>query len=113
MPRRSPRAQSHEGAEPFFGIGNHQFRGRGRRGRAHIGGEVGNCEIDLMANAGDSPGAVKPQWRAPSVRRERPQVFQGTATARQDQHIAFGAAAGSLKCRDDVRCACAPWTGTG
>ena len=34
---------------------------------------------------------------------ERPQVLQGTAAARQDQHVAFGAPAGSFKGRDDLR----------
>ena len=57
----------------------------GRRGRADVGNEVGNREIDLVANAGYQRQRVVDDRACQRLVVEAPQVFERTAAAHQ-QH---------------------------
>ena len=48
-----PHAEPPDGAQPLERIGYRELRGRRGRGRAHVGGKIGDGEIDLMADAAD------------------------------------------------------------
>ncbi len=98
-----PRAEPYEGIEPFLGIGNRKFRGRGGRRRTHVRCEVGNGEIDLVTDPGDHRDGRSHDRARQALVVERPEIFQRTAASAEDQYVAFGAAAGYLERRDDFR----------
>ena len=76
-------------AEALHFRGCAQLGRRRWRGRAQVGHEIGQCEVRLMSDAahhghrGLRDGAY--QHRVV----ERPQVFQRTASAHEQQHLAF------------------------
>ena len=104
MPRCEPRSEaSRRRRQPLGGIGHHQLGGRRGRGRAHVGGEVGDGEVDLVPDAADHGDGRGDDGARQALVVERPQILERAAAAGEDQHVAFGAPAGELERRDDLR----------
>ncbi len=103
MPRAQALAQSAQGREPCFTIGHDDLRGRGRRRRAHVGDEIGDGEIDLVADAADDGDGRGGDGARHRLVVEGPQILERAAAAGQNEHVALGPPAGQAYCRHDLR----------
>ena len=71
----------------------HDERRRGRRrGRAHVGDEVADGEVGLVAHAGHDRQRRREHRARDGLLVERPQVLDRAAAARDDQHVDFARA---------------------
>ena len=95
------RLQAIDSAHQLVLVGGDRFRRyRGCRG-AQIGGEIGDGEIDFVADAADDRQLAVGDHPCQLLVVEAPQVFQRAAAANQQQHIAFAALVGNLDCAGD------------
>ena len=78
-----------QGGEPFLAVGHDDFGGGGRRRRAHVRGEIGDREIDLVADAADDRDRRGDDRARQRFVVEGPQILERAAAAGQDQHVAF------------------------
>ena len=86
-----PLGQQANPAQLFQPVGTGQFRRRCGRGGAQIGGEIGDGDVGFVANAGHQRNqAVKDRPRY-DFRVERLQIFQRTAAAHHEHHVAIPA----------------------
>ncbi len=67
--------------------GRQQLRSRRRCGRAHIGDEVGDGYVGLVADGADDRRLAGGHGTGDGLFVEAPEVFQRTAATRQDQRI--------------------------
>src|SRR5438876_7376443 len=67
-------------------VGGDQFGGRRRRGRAQVGGKVGNREISFMADGGDYRNRRVADRARHGFFVESPKVFDRTAAAPYDDY---------------------------
>ena len=68
-------------------VGHHERRGGGRRGRAHVGDEVADREVGLVAHARHDRQRRLEHRARDDLLVERPQVLDRAAAARDDQHV--------------------------
>ena len=73
-------------AELFF-VGGDQFGGRRRRGRAQVGGKVGDRKISFMADGGDYRNRRVADRARHGFFVESPKVFDRTAAAPYDDYV--------------------------
>ena len=78
-------------------VGARELRGRGRRRRAHVGDEIGDREIGLVARRPTRPESGTPRSRARAPRRCRPTGprccrRRGTRSARRTRRASLGGA---------------------
>ena len=64
-----------------------EFGGGGRGGGAHIGDEIGDGEIGFVADAGDYRDCGIEDGARDDLFVEGPQIFEGAAAPRQNQHV--------------------------
>ena len=84
------------------GIGHEQFRCGRRRRRAQIRDEIGDREVDLMADRRDDRDRARMDRARHRLVVERPEVLERAAAARQQQHVvARGARCFGDDTRDD------------
>ena len=93
--RRSVQSAASEAIQSARGGGG-QFGGSGRRGGAHVGAEVGDGEVGLVADAGDDRHAAADDRARHHFFVEAPQVFDRAAAAAHQQHVDFGAPRGAV-----------------
>jgi hypothetical protein len=67
--------------------GHGEFRRGGRRRRAHVGGEVDQRPIGLVADGGDEGDRAAGDRPDRHLLVEAPQVLERAAAARHDQHV--------------------------
>ena len=89
-------------AQPVRAVGNDEFCGAGGRRRPHVSHEVGDGEIDLVADACHQRNRAGRNGPGHDLLVEGPQVLEGTATPGQDEHVALGPGSGRLQRTDDV-----------
>src|SRR5262249_15521065 len=89
-------------ARKVLAIGGGELRCTGRRRCTHIGNEVGNREVRLMADTANHRDRTSRQRARDDLLVEGPEVFYGAATATQDQQIALAARRCSLERCDDA-----------
>ena len=76
--------------------------GRGGR-RAHVGGEVGDGHVDLVAHAGHHRDRAGADGAGHGLVVEGPQILQGAAAAHQQEDVAVTAFAGAPQGAHDRR----------
>ena len=91
-----------DGAQPVFAIGHHELGGAGRGRCAHIGHEIRNREVDLVAHGADDRDRAVGNPARQFFVIECPQVFEGPATAADDQHVALVATNRGVQCLDQL-----------
>src|SRR4029077_20887189 len=64
-----------------------ELGGGGRRGSANIGDEIGDGEIGFVADARDDGNFRCKDRAGDDFFVEGPQIFQGAAAARDDEHV--------------------------
>ena len=63
------------------------FGGRGRRRRAHVGGEVDQRHVGLVADRGDQRDHARGRRPHDDLIVERPQILERAAAARDDEQV--------------------------
>jgi hypothetical protein len=91
-----------EASEQRALLGSRQFGGSGGRRRALIGGEVGNREVGLMADAADHRQRTGADRTRHDLVVEGPQVFDAAAAATDDQQFAVASLAGNANGLGDL-----------
>ncbi|OQV66283.1 hypothetical protein AK51_10420 [Serratia nematodiphila DZ0503SBS1] len=81
--------------------------------RAQVGNEVGDGDVGFMADGADDRNAAGEDRPRHAFVVEAPQIFQRTAAAADDQHVAFVASVGGLDARTICIGASAPCTEVG
>src|SRR5438045_4713989 len=66
---------------------DNQFGGGGRRGSAHVGDEIGDGEVGLVADSGDYGNLRIENGAGDDFFVEGPQVFEGATAAGENQHV--------------------------
>ena len=89
--------------EPAPLVRHGRQRGGRRRGRAHVGDEVGDGDVDFVADAGHRRNAAGGDRARHAFVVEAPEVFERAAAARDDQHVAFVAPRRGLDRAHDFR----------
>ena len=80
--------------QPLGGVGDDQLGGgRGRR-CAHVGGEIGDGEVDFMPDAAHDGNRGCDDGPRQALIVECPQILERAAAAGEDEDVAFGAPAG-------------------
>ena len=98
-----PCGEACKGRQPLAGVGDDELGGgRGRR-RTQVGGEIGDGEIDLVADAADDGNRGCDDGARQALVVERPQILERAAAAGEDEHVALGPAAGERERRNDLR----------
>src|SRR5262249_33716504 len=64
-----------------------EFGGGGRRRGANVGDEIGDGEVGLVADAGDHGNGASGDGAGDCFFVEGPEIFEGAATASQNQNI--------------------------
>ena len=84
-------------------LGHQQFGGDRRRRRAQVGGEVGEAEVGFVADRRHHRHRRGGDRARQALVVERPQVFQRTAAAGQQDHVVAARRRRALQHRDDLR----------
>ena len=84
-------------------VGTDQFRRAGRRGRTHVGDEIGEREIGFVSHAADDRNRAGFDGAHDRFFVKRPQVFNAAAAATDNQHIAFGALRCGFNCLGNLK----------
>ena len=74
----------------LVGRGNDALGGFAGRQRADVGGQVGERDVDLVADGRDGRDARRGDRPDDGFLVERPQVFEAAAAAADDQHVRRG-----------------------
>jgi hypothetical protein len=98
---RRARMLVRERAREVAQVGHEQFRGGRRRRRAQVGGEVGDREIDFVADRGDDGDRAGADRARDRFVVERPQVFERAAAPREQEHVVRFRARGRSEHGDD------------
>ncbi len=85
--RRNPLARPAERLLPLAPVRHDELRGRGWRRGADVRGEVGERDVDLVADAADHGHAVGDDRPDDALVVERPQVLEAAAAAGEDRHL--------------------------
>lgn len=80
-------AQAVETLLQVAGVGRQQFGGGRRRRRAHVGDEVADRYVGLVADRADDRRGAGRHGARHRFFVEAPEVFQGTAATGQDQRV--------------------------
>ena len=84
-------------------VGNDErCRGRGSR-RAHVGGEIANREVGLVADARHDGNAGLEDRARHALFIEGPEILDRSAAARDDQHVDLAARACRADCARQIR----------
>ncbi len=75
------------GASNSWRVRTTSLGGGGRRGGAHVGGEIGDGEIGLVADAGDDGNGAGGNGARDGFFVESPEVFERAAAAREDENV--------------------------
>ena len=82
-------AQHAQAGEQGVAVRADQLRRRRGRGRAHVGGEITQRHVHLVAHRADHRNRAVRHRAHQRLVVERPQVFQAAAAAPQHQHVAL------------------------
>ena len=83
-------------------VRRHQLGGGGGRGRALVGGEIHQREVDLVPDAGHDRDVRRDHGAHNGLVIEAPQVFQAAAAARQQDHVDLSEGVQPLDGLDDL-----------
>ena len=81
-----------------------QFGGSGGRGRAQVGGKVGEGDVGFVADAADDGDAALRDGADEVGMVEAPQVFEAAAATDEQEGVAFVSAVGGFDLRDEFGC---------
>ena len=101
MPDAEPLAGTAEAGAELVEVGDDEARGRGRRRCAHVGREVAERLVLLVADRRhDGDGAACDRTDDPLV-AEREQILEAAAAAGEDHDVDAGVSREPCECRDD------------
>ena len=83
-----------EFVEQFTRVGGEDFRCSAGSGRAEVGGEIADCEIDFVSNGAHDRDRAGCHGARDRFFIEFPEVFQAAATTSHHNHIEGGQAGG-------------------
>ena len=98
-----PRLLALQGAADRAAVRHKNFRGGGRCRRAQVGGEIGDGEIDFVADRADHGDRARADRARHGFVVERPQVFERAAAAREQERIVAPCGRRGLQRLDDRR----------
>lgn len=96
------RVQHAQAVQQVLALRHQQLGGHRRRGRAHVGGEVGQAEVGLVADGRNHRHLRRGDGARQPLVVERPQVFQRAAAAGEDDHVVTLRGLGALQHRHDL-----------
>ena len=102
-------ARALEARAELADVGHDEARGGGRRRRAHVGGEVAERGVLLVADRRDDRDGARSDGADDALVGERQQILEAASAAREDDHV--GATRGEVPDRSGDRSAArGPWT---